>query len=79
MLSEVVTCNHQRVQTQGGTRNRTRDLRKRGSAFITSSDHWTEWVKASSKSSRRRAESKAALTGVIVEGSIVVVCIVHVL
>ena len=26
---------------RGGTRNRTRDLRKKGSAFITSSDHWT--------------------------------------
>ena len=29
-------------ETQGGTRNRTRDLPKRGSAFITSSDHWTK-------------------------------------
>ena len=28
-------------ETQGGTRNRTRDLPKKGSAFITSSDHWT--------------------------------------
>ena len=26
---------------RGGTRNRTRDLPKKGSAFITSSDHWT--------------------------------------
>ena len=25
----------------GGTRNRTRDLPKKGSAFIPSSDHWT--------------------------------------
>ena len=31
---------------RGGTRNRTRDLPKKGSAFITSSDHWTNrhWV-----------------------------------
>ena len=29
-------------ETQGGTQNRTRDLPKKGSAFITSSDHWTE-------------------------------------
>ena len=29
-------------ETQGGTRNRTRDLPKEGSAFITSSDHWTK-------------------------------------
>ena len=29
-------------ETQGGTRNRTRDLPKKGSAFITSSDHWTD-------------------------------------
>ena len=28
-------------ETQGGTRNRTRDLPKKGSAFILSSDHWT--------------------------------------
>ena len=28
-------------ETQGGTQNRTRDLQKKGSAFITSSDHWT--------------------------------------
>ena len=28
-------------ETQGGTRNRTRNLPKKGSAFITSSDHWT--------------------------------------
>ena len=28
-------------ETQGGTRNRTRDRPKKGSAFITSSDHWT--------------------------------------
>ena len=28
-------------KTQGGTRNRTRDLPNKGSAFITSSDHWT--------------------------------------
>ena len=28
-------------ETQGGTRNQTRDLPKKGSAFITSSDHWT--------------------------------------
>ena len=28
-------------ETQGGTRNRTRDLPKKGSAFVTSSDHWT--------------------------------------
>ena len=28
-------------ETQGGTRNRTQDLPKKGSAFITSSDHWT--------------------------------------
>ena len=28
-------------ETQGVTRNRTRDLAKKGSAFITSSDHWT--------------------------------------
>ena len=28
-------------ETHGGTRNRTRDLPKKGSAFITSSDHWT--------------------------------------
>ena len=28
-------------ETQGGTRNRTRDLPKKGSAFIMSSDHWT--------------------------------------
>ena len=29
---------------RGGTRNRTRDLPKKRSAFITSSDHWTtEW------------------------------------
>ena len=27
-------------ETQGGTRNRTQDLPKKGSAFITSSDHW---------------------------------------
>ena len=27
----------------GGTRNRTRDLPKKGSAFITSSDHWTNF------------------------------------
>ena len=32
-------------ETRGGTRNRTRDLPKKGSAFITSSDHWTMcWV-----------------------------------
>ena len=29
-------------ETQGGTRNRARDLLKKGSAFITSSDHWTD-------------------------------------
>ena len=29
-------------ETQGRTRNRTRDLPKKGSAFITSSDHWTK-------------------------------------
>ena len=28
-------------ETQGRTRNRARDLPKKGSAFITSSDHWT--------------------------------------
>ena len=28
-------------ETQGGTRNRTRDLQKKASAFILSSDHWT--------------------------------------
>ena len=28
-------------ETQGGTRNQTRDLLTKGSAFITSSDHWT--------------------------------------
>ena len=39
MLSEVVTCNC--VRNPGGTRNRTRDLPKKGSAFILSSDHWT--------------------------------------
>ena len=43
MLSEVVTCIV--FETQGGTRNRTRDpaetLPKKGSAFILSSDHWT--------------------------------------
>ena len=27
-------------ETQGGTRNRTRDLPRKGSAFILSSDHW---------------------------------------
>ena len=27
-------------ETHGGTRNRTRDLPKKGSAFVTSSDHW---------------------------------------
>ena len=32
-------------ETQGGTRNRTRDLPKKGSAFITSSDHWTVCVR----------------------------------
>ena len=32
-------------ETQRGTRNRTRDLQKKGSAFILSSDHWTElWL-----------------------------------
>ena len=30
-----------RSKPRGGTRNRTRDLPKKGSAFITSSDHWT--------------------------------------
>ena len=29
------------LETQGGTRNRTRDLPKKGSAFVTSSDDWT--------------------------------------
>ena len=29
-------------ETQGRTRNRTRDLPKKGSAFILSSDHWTK-------------------------------------
>ena len=29
-------------ETQGGTRNRARDLPKKGSAFILSSDHWTK-------------------------------------
>ena len=28
-------------ETQGGTRNRSRDLQKNGSAFILCSDHWT--------------------------------------
>ena len=28
-------------ETQEGTLNRTRDLPKKGSAFILSSDHWT--------------------------------------
>ena len=28
-------------EPQGRTRNRTQDLPKKGSAFITSSDHWT--------------------------------------
>ena len=28
---------------QGGTRNRTRDFRKKGSAFNLSSDHWTDF------------------------------------
>ena len=28
-------------ETQGGTRNRARDLPKKGSAFILSSNHWT--------------------------------------
>ena len=40
MLSEVVTCNC--VRNPGGTRNRAQDLPKKGSAFTTSSDHWTE-------------------------------------
>ena len=35
-------------EIQGGTRNRTRDLPKKGSAFVTSSDRWTRrwggWV-----------------------------------
>ena len=35
-------------ETQGGTRNRTQDLPKKGPAFITSSDHWTESVLAES-------------------------------
>ena len=29
-------------ETQGRTRNRTRDFPKKGSAFILSSDHWTD-------------------------------------
>ena len=29
-------------ETQGGTRNRARDLTKKVSAFITSPDHWTK-------------------------------------
>ena len=33
---------------RGGTRNRTRDLPKQGSAFIMSSDHWTTWCMWSS-------------------------------
>ena len=32
-------------ETQGRTRNLTRDLPKKGSAFILSSDHWTTGVK----------------------------------
>ena len=28
-------------ETQGGTRKRTRDLPRKGSAYILSSDHWT--------------------------------------
>ena len=32
-------------ETQGRTRNRTRDLPKKGSAFILSSDHWTTLCK----------------------------------
>ena len=30
------------LETKGGTRNRTQDLPKKGSAFILSSDHMTE-------------------------------------
>ena len=36
-------------ETQGGARNRTRDLPKKGSAFITSSDHWTKESKGAGK------------------------------
>ena len=32
--------------TQGRTRNRTRDLPKKGSAFITSSDHWRMLIRS---------------------------------
>ena len=42
MLSEVVTCIC--VRNPGGTRNRTQDLPKKGSASITCSDHWTDFV-----------------------------------
>ena len=43
-------------ETQGGTRNRTRDLPRKGSAFITSSDHWTchsSWPQTPGGSLRR--------------------------
>ena len=44
-------------ETQGGTRKRTRDLPKKGSAFILSSDHWTKCagrVKNKNRSHARR-------------------------
>ena len=40
MLDEVAPCIV--LQIPGGPQNRTGDLHKKGSAFILSSDRWTE-------------------------------------
>ena len=42
-------------ETQGGGRNRTRDLHKKESAFILPSDHWTDmWFVRGSQRQRPR-------------------------
>ena len=50
-------------ETQGGMRNRTRDLHKKGSAFILSSNHWTccgACIKEKKKTAKHHARSGQA-------------------
>ena len=50
LLCEVRSSRANVFEIQGGTRNRTRDLCKKESDFITSANHWTAmrlWIRAS--------------------------------
>ena len=59
--SPVVTCNCVR-NPGGGTRNRTRDLPKKGSAFITSSDHWVPQLAPIQECVTRRKQHQPGIT-----------------